>query len=209
MLDKGFIHELTLPATALLLLATKPSSIIRIYYNYQGLNIVTIKNQYLLLLIRETLNALYSAKYFTKLNIIATFNQIRIAEGHKQLIAFITRFGLYKILVTLFSLYNAPAIFQNYFNYILYNALDDYYTAYLNNIFIFLKTRAKYIKYVNKIIQRLGNARLQININKSKFYTTKIKYLGLIILTNGITIDPKKVQALQEQKDPTLVKELQ
>jgi len=56
------------------------------------------------------------------------------------------------MLVILFSLYNAPAPFQNYINYILYNALNDYYTAYLNNILIFLKTRAKHIKYVNKII---------------------------------------------------------
>ena len=76
MLDKGFIRELTLLAAALLLLATKPSGSIRIYYNYRGLNIVTIKNWYLLLLIREILNILYSAKYFTKLNIIAIFNRI-------------------------------------------------------------------------------------------------------------------------------------
>ena len=54
------------------------------------------------------------------------------------------------------------------------------------------------MKYINKIIQRLSNAGLQIDINKFKFYTTKIKYLGLIILINGMTIDPKKVQALQE-----------
>jgi len=105
-----------------------------------------------LLLIRKTLNALYSTKYFTKLNIITMFNRIRIVEGYKWLIAFITRFGLYKILVTLFSLYNAPATFQNYINYILYNALNNYYTAYLNNILIFLKTRAEHIKYINKII---------------------------------------------------------
>ena len=38
----------------------------------------------------------------------------------------------------------------------------------------------------------------KININKFKLYTTKIKYLSLIILTNNITIDFKKVQALQE-----------
>jgi len=103
-------------------------------------------------LIRETLNILYSAKYFTKLNIIAAFNRIRIAEGYKWLIAFITRFRLYKILVILFSLYNAPATFQNYINYILYNALNDYYTAYLNDVLIFLKTRAEHIKYINEII---------------------------------------------------------
>ena len=209
MLDKGFIRELTLLAAVLLLLAAKPGGSIRIYYNYRGLNIVTIKNQYLLPLIREILNALYGAKYFTKLNIITTFNQIRITEGFKWLIVFITQFRLYKILVILFSLYNAPAIFQNYINHILHNALNNYYTAYLNNILIFSKTRTKHTKYINKVIQRLSNAGLQIDINKSKFYTTKTKYLSLIILTNSMTIDPKKVQALQEWKDPTLIKELQ
>ncbi len=139
---------------------------------------------------------------------IAVFNWIQIAEGHEQLTAFITWFKLYKILVTLFGLCNAPATFQNYINYVLHNALDNYCIIYFNNVFVFSKTRVKHIKYVNEIIQRLGNAGLQININKFEFYATKTKYLGLIILTNGITIDFKKVQALQEWKDLMSVKEL-
>ena len=56
------------------------------------------------------------------------------------------------MLIILFSLYNILTIFQNYINYILYNALNDYYTIYFNNVLIFLKTLAKYIKYINKII---------------------------------------------------------
>jgi len=64
------------------------------------------------------------------------------------------------MLVILFSLYNAPAIFQNYINHVLYNALNDYYTAYFNNVLVFLKIYAKHIKYVNEIIQRLSNAGL-------------------------------------------------
>jgi len=64
------------------------------------------------------------------------------------------------MLVTPFGLYNAPATFQNYINHVLHNALNDYCTAYLNNVLIFLKTRAEHIKYINKIIQRLGNAGL-------------------------------------------------
>ncbi|OCK91398.1 uncharacterized protein K441DRAFT_575059, partial [Cenococcum geophilum 1.58] len=72
-----------------------------------------------------------------------------------------------------------------YINYILYNALNNYYTAYLNNVLIFSKTYTKHTKYIN-----------EVNINKSKFYFTKTKYLSLIILTNSITINPKKVQAL-------------
>jgi len=97
------------------------------------------------------------------------------------------------MLIILFSLYNTPTIFWNYINHILHNALNNYCTTYFNNVLIFLKTRAEYIKYINKIIQRLSNTGLQININKFKFYTTKIKYLSLIISTNSITIDPKKV----------------
>jgi len=44
------------------------------------------------------------------------------------------------MLVTLFGLYNALAIFQNYINYILYDVLDNYCIAYLNNILVFFKT---------------------------------------------------------------------
>jgi len=128
------------PTIAPLLLTTKLKGGVRICHNYRGLNNVTIKNQYPLLLIRKILNALYSAKFYTKLNIIAMFNRIRIAKGYKWLIAFTTRFGLYKMLVTPFGLYNALAIFQNYINYILYNTLDNYCTVYLNNILIFSKT---------------------------------------------------------------------
>jgi len=56
------------------------------------------------------------------------------------------------MLVIPFSLYNAPAIFQNYINYVLYNALNNYYTAYLNNILVFFKTCTKHTKYINKVI---------------------------------------------------------
>ncbi len=98
-------------ATAPLLLIAKPGGGVRIYYDYRRLNNITVKNQYLLLLIHETFNALYSTKFYTKFNIIAVFNRICIAKGYKWLIAFITRFRLYKMLVTLFGLYNALATF--------------------------------------------------------------------------------------------------
>src|SRR5947207_15394645 len=100
MLDKGFIHELTSLAAAPLLLTAKPGGSIQICHDYHGLNAVTIKNQYPLPLICETLDALCNTRYFTKLNMIAAFNQIQIAEGHKWLTAFITQFGLYEMLVT-------------------------------------------------------------------------------------------------------------
>jgi len=118
-------------------------------------------------------------------------------EGYKWLTVFITCFSPFKMLVTLFSLYNVPAIFQNYINHVLYNILDNYCTVYFDNILIFFRTQAEHTKYINKIIYCFRAAGLQINISKSEFYIKKIKYLGLIISTNSISIDSEKVQALQ------------
>lgn len=59
---------------ALILFTRKPGGGIWVYVNYWGLNNVIVKNYYFILLIREILNMLSKAKYFTKLDIIVVFN---------------------------------------------------------------------------------------------------------------------------------------
>jgi hypothetical protein len=51
--------------------------------DYRGLNSITVKNRYLVPLIRETLDQLSPAKVFTKLDIIAAFNKLKIKEGNE------------------------------------------------------------------------------------------------------------------------------
>jgi hypothetical protein len=82
-LEKGFIRQSKARCAAFLLLAKKSKKGIRICHDYRKLNSVTIKNRYPLPLIREILDQIFRAKYYTKLDIIAAFNKIRIAEGHE------------------------------------------------------------------------------------------------------------------------------
>jgi hypothetical protein len=159
-LTKGFIRESRSCSAALLLLAAKPGGGVRICQDYQGLNNTTIKNRYPLPLIQETLDALCSAKIYTKLDIIAAFNKLRIAEGHKWKTAFITCFSLYESLVMPFGLCNAPASFQTYINYTLHNLLDQICTAYLDNILVFSKTRHEHQGHVQEVVHRLHEASL-------------------------------------------------
>ncbi len=58
--------------------------------NYWDLNAITIKNQYSLFLISETLNHLNRAKIFIKLNIISAFNWLQIKEEDEAFIIFHT-----------------------------------------------------------------------------------------------------------------------
>ena len=49
------------------------------YINYYKLNIITKKNKYLILLIKETITRIIGYKIITKLNIYKAFNRIRIS----------------------------------------------------------------------------------------------------------------------------------
>ena len=77
------------------------------------------------------------AKFFTKLDIIAAFNRLRIAPGDEYKTAFCTRYGLFKYLVMFFGLIRAPSLFQHYINDSLREYLDIFYTAYLDNVLIY------------------------------------------------------------------------
>jgi len=208
-LTKGFIRESRARCAALLLLAAKPGGGVRVCQDYRGLNAVTIKNRYPLPLVRETLDALCHAKFYTKLDVIAAFNKLRIAEGHEWKTAFITRFGLFESLVMPFGLCNAPASFQHYINHALYDLLDKICTAYLDDVLIYSRTRKEHRAHVREVVDRLISAGLQIDIGKCEFETSKTRYLGLIITTDGIQMDPAKVKTITEWSAPGSLRELQ
>ena len=110
-LSKGFIRVSSSPAAAPILFVRKPGGGLRLYVNYRGLNEITVKNRYPLPLIRETLDRLSSTRYFTKLNVVAAFNRLRIKEGEEWKTAFLTHYRLYESLILLFSLHGALAKF--------------------------------------------------------------------------------------------------
>ena len=145
---------------------------------------ITVKNRYPLPLIQETLDRLARAKYFTKLDIVAAFNKIRMAEGEEWKTVFRTRYGLFEFLVMNFGFCGAPSAFQNYINDILHEHLDTFCSAYIDDIFIHSKSKKKHARHIRLIFQKLQKTGLQLDINKCEFYAQKIKYLGLIIVTS-------------------------
>ena len=105
--------------------------------DYRGLNNITRKDRYPLPLIKETLNGILKARYFTKLDITAVFHKIRIIKGQEWIIIFRTYYKLFKYLVIPFNLTGAPVTFQWYINWVLRNYLNEFYTVYIDNILIY------------------------------------------------------------------------
>jgi len=76
---------------------------------------------------------------------------------------------------------------KNFFEF-----LDEFLSIYLDNILIFSKTLKEHRSYIRLVLKRLRDIGIQANIDKYEFHVQKTKFLGLIISTNGIKMDPKK-----------------
>jgi hypothetical protein len=208
-LKKGFIRPSSSAAAAPVMFARKPGGGLRLCIDYRGLNAVTKRNRYPIPLIQETLTMVSRAKIFTKLDVIAAFNKLRISEGHEPLTAFKTRWGLFESLVMPFGLTNAPASWQTFINDILGPFLDDFCTAYIDDILIYSQNMKDHREHVRKVLAKLKEHGIQIDIDKCEFHVTETKYLGLIISGDGIRMDPEKVAAIIEWTAPRNVKDVQ
>ncbi len=91
----------------------------------------------------------------------------------------------------------------------LFKYLDIFYTTYLNNILVYLDNKLKHNSYIKLVLEKLCAIGLQVNIKKYEFSITKTKYLGFIISTKGIKVDPKKVAIIKVQKPSYSIKGIQ
>ena len=82
-LANRFIRPSKSPAGAPILFERKSDSSLQLCVNYRGLNNLTIKNQYPLPLIRESLDRLVRAKQFTQIDLTSAYHRIRIRKGDK------------------------------------------------------------------------------------------------------------------------------
>lgn len=82
-LDKSFISANSFFAIFLVFFARKPGGGLQFCVDYQQLNAMTIKNRYLLPLIEKLLECICKAKIYSKIDIIAVFNFLKMQQGEE------------------------------------------------------------------------------------------------------------------------------
>jgi hypothetical protein len=92
-----------------------------------------------------------------------------------------------------FNLINALASFQALINDILREYLDIFVVAYLDDILIYSINEKNHIKQVNLVLKTLGKINIRINGPKYTFYAKEVEFLGYIMGSERIKMDPKKV----------------
>jgi hypothetical protein len=107
-----------------------------------------------------------------------------------------------------FNLINISTSFQVLINNIFREYLDIFVVAYLDDILIYSTNEKDHIKQVNLILKTLEKAGIRINEPKCTFHAKEIEFLDYIISLNGIKINPKKIQTIQNWPIPRNVTEI-
>jgi hypothetical protein len=208
-LETGHIRESSSEAGSPVMFVPKKNGKLRLVIDYRQLNDITIKDRTPLPLITELRDRLHGKKWFTAVDLKGAYSLIRMAKGEEWKTAFRTRFGLFEFLIMPQGLTNAPATFQKMITNVLRKYLDISCVVYLDDILIFSDTLEEHKKHVHEVFRALEDASLLVEPEKCSFHTQEVTFLGHLIRPNEIRMEPVKVQAVRDWKEPTNVKETQ
>lgn len=188
----------------------KPDGTYRFYLDFRKLNSVTKKDANPLPQMDTILQKLRSARYITKIDLFKGFLQVSLHPDSREYSAFtVPGRGLFQFKRMAFGLANAPATFQRLTDLLIGPEMEPYCFVYLDDIIIVTETFQEHLIWLKRVLDKIKEAQLLINTEKSEFCTNQVQYLGFLVNEKGLLVDPNKVTPILEYPAPKNVKELQ
>ncbi len=164
--------------------------------DYRNLNKKVKKDPYPLPRIEEMLECFHNVGYMSNCDLYWGFYQVRVRDEDTHKLAFTTDEGRFEYTHLPMGLKTAPAVFQRLMNYTFTDYLKKFVLIYMDDLIIYSPTAQQHFLDVEKIFERMANAGLRFKIDKCNFFKKELKFLGFIISTTGVSLDPDKVNAV-------------
>ena len=174
--------------------------------DFRALNSLSKPDKYPLPHIRSISQKLSKMQVFSKIDLVRAYHQIPVFPDDVEKTAITTPFGLYEYVRMPFGLKNAGATFQRKMDSI-FNPLDNTF-CYLDDILIFSQNIEDHLLHLEQVFNVLSKHRFKINIDKCQFAVHEIEFLGFLITPNGLSIPPRKIEAIDNITPPKDTKEL-
>jgi hypothetical protein len=102
-----------------------------------------------------------------------------------------------------FGLTNAPAYFMYLKNKMFMEYLDKFVVVFIDDIILFSKTEEEHENHLRMVLEKLRSNQLYAKFSKCEFWLTEVAFLGHVISTGGILVDPSKVKDVLNWMPPT------
>ncbi|GJT00429.1 putative reverse transcriptase domain-containing protein [Tanacetum coccineum] len=116
--------------------------------------------------------------------------------------AFRTRYGHYEFQVMPFGLTNAIVVFMDLMNRVCKLYLDRFVIVFIDDILIYSKSKKEHEGHLKLILKLLKDEELYVKYSKCEFWLSKVQFLGHVIDSKSIHVDPAKIEAIKDWASP-------
>ncbi|KAL4016923.1 hypothetical protein IC575_024594 [Cucumis melo] len=180
----------------------------RLCIDYRELNKVTVKNRYPLPRIDDLFDQLQGATVFSKIDLRSGYHQLRIRDSDIPKTAFRSRYRHYEFIMMSFGLTNAPAVFMDLMNRVFKDFLDSFIIVFIDDILIYSKTEVEHEEHLHQVLETLRANKLYAKFSKCEFWLKKVMFLGHVVSSEGVSVDPAKIEAVTNWPRPSTVSEI-
>jgi hypothetical protein len=206
LLTAGIIHPSTSPYSSPVVMVMKKEGSWRMCPDFRALNKLTIKNKFPIPVIDDLLDELSGGQFFTKLDLHSSYHQICMKEAEIPKMTFRTHEGHYEFLVMPFGLCNAPSTFQSLMNHVFHPFLRHFVLVFFDDILIYRKTWTDHLTHVDRVLHLLSQQKLFLKQYKCPFGASEVEYLGHLVGKDGVRVDLKKIESMQDWPHPNTLK---
>ncbi|GJV48568.1 putative reverse transcriptase domain-containing protein [Tanacetum coccineum] len=101
-----------------------------------------------------------------------------------------------------FGLTNAPAVFMDLMNRVCKPYLDKFVIVFIDNILVYSKNKQEHKEHLKLILELLKKEELYAKFSKCEFWIPKVQFLGHVIDSEGIHVDPAKIESIKDWASP-------
>lgn len=206
--NKGVIYPVTESEWAApIVVVPKPNNDVRICCDFKkSLNPCLTTAHYPLPNPDEIFSQIAGAELFTKLDLSAAYNQLKVSQTSQELLTVNTSKGLFRYARLPFGVTSASSIFQQVMDKILLG-LDKTF-CYIDDILIVSRSHEEMMQRVEAVLSRLAEYNVKVNTEKSQFFVPSLTFLGHRLDKDGIHQSEEITRAISNAPRPENVTQL-
>ncbi|KAL0544316.1 hypothetical protein IC582_019429 [Cucumis melo] len=104
-----------------------------------------------------------------------------------------------------FGLTNALAVFMDLMNKVFKDFLDTFVIVFIDDILVYSKTEAEHEEHLHKVLEIFRANKLYAKFSKCEFWLKKVSFLGHVVSSEGVLVDPAKIEAVTSWPRPSTV----